>query len=132
MDFWVYGMPFLHTIYNKLNLKSIQAAKNYTMPKIKKGLNLIVDIYMKRIFIIDAFHCDNGFDGKKLQLSLSLSILYICATNEFIKEVKHSIYAIKEHIRCSFNNLPYHCFPKRLMINLVKCNEYFLVLSPSK
>ena len=93
----------------------MEAVHNRTKNTILECYNKIKKVYKSRDISIDEIQADGEF--KCITEDVRPSFLHIIApSNDHVPEVERSIRTIKERVRCFLHDLPYHSYPKIVMI----------------
>ena len=95
--FYVNGHPYFHTKSGKgLKFISTQPLKSRKLSEIKKGLDVVLQKYTSRDFIINVIHCDPEFDKPALKDKYPAMNFWTCARGEHVVVIERSTRPIKE------------------------------------
>ena len=123
----VIGVPLLITISAVLHFAALFELKDLRIDATVKAIAKMVNIYKTRDFEIVGIVADNGF--KALETNEEFTALKIPLN--ITSEDKHELFSerlirsIKERIRMTFSNAPFKKIPRRMTIELVKCQEFW-------
>jgi hypothetical protein len=125
-------LPYLHTKSEKINFLTVQSGKNRTKRSIIDGLNVVLDTYHARGFMVTDIHGDNEFDINDLRHALSPTTIHIHGVEEHSGIVERSIRTIKERCRSMCHAVPYERYTKLMTNSLIECAIHWLNAFPSK
>ena len=118
MDFFfVQGLPFLHSISQNYQFRTVEGVQNRTKSTILSGFNKIKKIYEGRHLFMNELRGDNELKCIKDDIRPTFSNL--CSPGEHVPEVERSIRTIKERTRTMLHDLPFHTFPKLMVTGCV-------------
>ena len=112
------GIAFLVTISRHIRFATVEALPNRQQASISAGFR-----------ITQAF-MDGEFEPLRGDLAAIGVALNTTAQDEHVGDIEHFIQTIKERMRATYNTLPYHNMPPRLVIEMAKHAVFWLNAFP--
>lgn len=127
--FYVNEIPFLLSVSQKLKFLTVENIPNRSSNTLTVSLNRIVSLYKRAGYSVKIILLDMEFESLADHLDVPINV---AAAREHVPLVEREIRSSKDKGRALLNTLPFHKFPRRIIIELV----YFIILwrnaSPSK
>ena len=118
--FYVNGVPLLLTISRSFKFRTVEETSNRNQRTMLDGIMKAVKLYKVRGLTVVNIHTDNEFECCRDELSPI--VLDIAGAGMHVREVKKSIWMVKEQVRCTTHNRPFKNYPKVLVTGCVNYN----------
>jgi hypothetical protein len=115
--FYVQKIAFFTTILRKIKFRTIAMLTDRSKSSILKQLNLVIKLYHSRGFSIEDIHSDHEFEC--IRNDILPTQLNVVATDTQVGEIECSIRTIKERVRATIHGLPFRCYPRLMIRELV-------------
>ncbi|MGB0424073.1 MAG: hypothetical protein ACPGED_07120, partial [Flavobacteriales bacterium] len=116
--FYVNGLPFLHTISNNINFRTVEPLSNETYKTLLDKTYKVLNFYQARGFSINTIKADGQFEC--LEESLRPTHLYVSAAGEHVPEIERSVQTIEGDVRSMHQGLPFQTYPKLMLRMMVR------------
>ena len=116
--FYVNEIPFLHTISQKLQFRTVEYIASETHESILSSLQKVINIYEKLGFNIEYVCADKQFES--VREDIWPIHLKISAVGEHVLEVERSIQTVKGDIWMRYHSMPYEKFPPLIIKKMVE------------
>ena len=101
------GNPYFYTRNSKgLNFISTQPLNSQKLSELKKELDVVLQKYTSRDFIINVIHCDSEFDKPALKDKYPAMNFWTCARGEHVVVIERSTRTIEDRGRSTCDSLP--------------------------
>ena len=125
--FFAQGHPFFHTISRDLGFRTVAAVPDRAHGTILRELNLVINLYRTRGFIIVGVHSDTEFEC--IREDIRPIHLDVVPADCHVGEIERSVKTVKERLRATVHGLPFKCIPKLLVVHIVtdavRCLDQF-------
>ena len=128
--FYVHGIPFLHSISECYQFRTVEATRGRTKTDMLTGLRKILHVYNNRNIKIRTIHADNEFSC--ISNDLSPLLLNVTPAGDHVPSVERSIQTIKNNTRTIIHSLPFKYYPTLLLEGCVYNAVRLLNILPSK
>jgi len=103
--FYVQGLPFFHTISQKIEFRMVAPVINHSKATLLCKATAVMKLYQSRGFSIPDVHANMEFEC--IQNDILPSQLDVPAADGHVGEVKCSVRTMKECIRTTIHGLPF-------------------------
>jgi hypothetical protein len=125
VDFhYVNGVAVFHSISRRVDYRTVSFPLSRSKTSIINELKQIYKIYNARGFRIIEIHADKEFE--KAETDLLPVRLRICGVDDHVPEIERSVQTQKNENRAVCFAMPYKCFPRVMVRELVKQGNEFL------
>ena len=111
---------FFATKSSKINFITAQYCAKRSKQQISDALDEVINKYSARSFNLTAIHGDNEFNVKELKPHFVPARIHIYGEEEHVGPIERAIRAIKERTRCNCHAMPYHYYPKIMIIGMIE------------
>ena len=118
--FFVNGIPFLHTYSRGFCYRTCEPIRGKNKANAQdtiQGLTDVLNIYKARGLTVTQINCDNEFEP--VREHFRPIFFNVVAADEHVGDVERSIRTVKEDVRCLLADLPYHAYPKEMVVGAV-------------
>ena len=115
--FFVQGIPFLHTISNKLNFRTATHVTDRQKATMVSETTKIRDLYEDRGFNVVDIHADLEFECITDEMRPTRMVMY--AADDHVGPIERSIRTVKETMRGTTGGLPFKRFTRIMTVELV-------------
>ena len=115
--FFIQGIPFLHTIAQKLQFRTVSAVKDRKKNNILTDIHNVLAIYQGRGFTITEIKAHLEFEC--IRNDMRPIDMDIVPVDEHVGEIERSVRTTKETTRCTVQGLPYKRYPRLLMKGVI-------------
>jgi hypothetical protein len=125
IDFhFVNGVTVFHTISRRINYRTVSFPLSRSKPIIVEELKKVYQKYNSRGFRITDIHADVEFE--KIRNDILPVRLHTCGVDDHVPEIERSVQTQKNENRSVCYAMPYKCFPRVMVRELVSQGNTFL------
>jgi len=128
--FYVHGIPFLHSISENYQFRTVEATRGRSKADMLAGLRKILHVYNYRNINIRTIHANNEFSC--ITNDISPLLLNVAPAGDHVPWVERLIQTIKNHIRTIIHSLPFKYYPTLLLEGCVYNAFRLLNISPRR
>ena len=121
---YVNGVTVFHSISRRLDYRTVSFPLSRSQASIVNELQDIFKIYHARGFRIVELHADNEFN--KVEQDILPVRLRCCGVDDHVPEIERSVQTQKNENRTVCHAMPYKCFPRVMVRELVTQGNEFL------
>ena len=121
---FVNGVTVFHTISRRLNYRTVSFPLSRSKPIIMEELKKVYQQYNARGFRITDLHADNEFE--KIRTDVLPVRLHTCGVDDHVPEIERSVQTQKNENRSVCYAMPYRCFPRVMVRELISQGNTFL------
>jgi len=122
--FYVNGLTVFHTISRRVGYRTVSFPTSRSRISIGRELKTVKQMYHARGFRITDMHADSEF--KKVETDVLPIRLECCGTDDHVPEVERSIQTLKNEARTVCHAMPYKCFPRLMVREIILQGNTFL------
>jgi hypothetical protein len=125
IDFhYVNGVTVFHTISRKIGYRTVSFPLSRSKSVILEELKNVFKIYNARGFKVTDIHADVEFD--KIKIAILPVRLITCGVDDHVPEIERSVQTQKNENRSVCYAMPYKCFPRLMVREIIKQGNEFL------
>ena len=124
-------LPFLITISKNLRFGTIDFLPNRQEPTILKSLRTTIQMYHSRGFQVLECLGDPEFEPLRDALTHVAVSLNTASAGEHVPDIERYIRTVKDHVRSTYNSLPFRKIPPRMIIELASHAVFWLNMFPA-
>jgi hypothetical protein len=128
----VNNMPFLVTISRPIKSGTVAWLKNAKADTVLKQITDVLNINIKRVFLLEIVEVDGQFEPLRGALSEMGVTFNRCFREEHVPVAERQIHTLKEWCRCICNTLPFKKLPGMLVVQMVCTCNFWLNIFPPK
>jgi hypothetical protein len=113
-----------HTISRKVGYRTISFPLSRSKSVILEELKNVFKIYNARRFKVTDIHADVEFD--KIKIAILPVRLITCGVDNHVPEIERSVQTQKNENRSVCCAMPYKCFPRLMVREIIKQGNEFL------
>ena len=115
--FFAQGHPFFHTISRDIGFRTVAAVPDRSYGTILRELNLVINLFRTRGFIVVGVHSDCEFEC--VREDIRPIHLDVVPPDCHVGEIERSVETVKERLRATVHGLPFKRIPKLLVVHIV-------------
>jgi hypothetical protein len=127
---FVNKIPIFLTISRNIRFITVEALPNRTKVNMVKALKSVITIYRRAGFNVMTALMDGEFEHMRGDIAELGVVLNEAARDEHVGEAERCISTVKERMRATYNMLPFHRMPPRMIIEMAKSSAFWLNAFP--
>jgi hypothetical protein len=127
---YVNGVTVFHTISRKIGYRTVSFPLSRSKSVMMEELKKVFKIYKARGFRVTDIHADVKFD--KIKIDVLPVRLITCGVDDHVPEIERSVQTQKNENRSVCYAMPYKCFPRLMVRELITQGNEFLNAFGSK